>query len=267
MQRPGLLVLSVLCVLTLGLPALAQQAEAPPAGERDTQAEVLLRSSCASLAALRSYSFQADVSQDYAYPSGDKVQVSKQIQVFVQRPDRFRSDVEGDDVSSVTVYDGKALTMLDRDKMVYGVVEVSGSTDAVLRNLLEKYDIEAPLANLVYGDPCATVSLEGVTAKYLGLHMAAGRSCHHLAFFGPEQNWQIWVDEADGLPRKLVITDKGLPGWPQFHAVITEWKTARKYPAGFFTFTPPKGARQAPVLPIPTPAQAPAPAPAPAPAQ
>ena len=260
MQRLGIMLMSVICVLALGATARAQQAEAPPAGEKDLQAEVLLRASCASLAALHSYSFKADVSQDYAYPSGDKVQVSKQIQVYVQRPDRFRSEVEGDDVSSITVYDGKALTMLDRDKLAYGTVAVSGSTDDVLRTLLEKYDIEAPLANLVYGNPCATVSLEGVTAMYLGLHMAAGRSCHHLAFFGPEQNWQIWVDEADGLPRKLVITDKDLPGWPQYSAVITDWKTARKFPAGFFAFTPPKGSHQAPVLPIPTsaPAQAPA---------
>lgn len=260
MQRLGVAVLSVLCVLALGVSARAQQAAAPPSGEQDMQAEVLLRASCASLAALTTYSFKADVTQDFAYPSGDKVQISKQIQVFVQRPDRFMSLVEGDDSSSVTVYDGKALTMLDRDKMVYGTIAASGSTDDVLRTVLEKYNIEAPLANLVYGNPCGSISLEGVNALYLGLHMAAGRSCHHLAFFGPEHNWQIWVDEADGLPRKLVITDKGLHGWPQFSAVITEWKTARKYPAGFFTFTPPKGARSIPVLPVPASAPAPAPA-------
>jgi len=262
MQRLGVLLLSIFCLLAQGATARAQQAEAPPIGEADVQAEVLLRASCASLAALRSYSFKADVSQDYAYPNGDKVQLSKRVQAFVKRPDRFRSEVEGDDTSTVTVYDGKTLTMLDRDKLAYGAVEVSGTTDEVLHKLLEKYDIEAPLASLVYADPCATVSMKDVKAQYLGLHMAAGRSCHHLAFFGPDQNWQIWVDEADGLPRKLVITDKALPGWPQFSAVITEWKTARAFPAGFFTTVQPKGARQIPVLPIPALAPAPAQTPA-----
>ena len=63
-------------------------------------------------------------------------------------------------------------------------------------------------------------------------------------------NWQIWIGESDGLPRKIVLTDKSLPGWPQYTAVLTKWNTEARFASSVFVFTPPKDARKIPVLPL-----------------
>ncbi|WP_243362530.1 DUF2092 domain-containing protein [Fundidesulfovibrio terrae] len=224
-------------------PARAQQGT-------DAQAEAVMRSCCQRLAGLTAYSFIAEVDRDYAYPTGDSVRISQTLTVSVAKPDRFRLLVDGDDRDMEYVYDGKILTAYDADVGAYGVMEGRGTTDATVRHVIDQYGVQAPLANLLYADPCGSMDLDAVTGRYLGLHMAAGRVCHHMIFFGQDMNWQIWVDEQDGLPRKLVVTDKSLPGWPQYTAVMTKWNTGARFPAKTFTFIPPKDARKIPVLPV-----------------
>lgn len=246
MRLTGVLAVILAVLLAAVCPAMA----GPPDSETDIQAEVLLKASCATLAALKSYSFTAEIDRDFAYPTGDSVRISQTVLAKVQRPDHFRCDMQGDDRDGTIVYDGTALHVLDLDANVYGTMEGKGSTDATVKEAIEKYRIQAPLANLLFADPCGSMNLDKVTGRYLGVHMAAGRSCHHLIFFGQDLNWQIWIDESDSLPRKIVITDKSLPGWPQYSAVLSKWNTAAHFAAGTFAFKPPKGAHQAPVIPI-----------------
>lgn len=227
-------------------PAPAQD---PRARVTDPEALAVLKSSCATLAGLKSYSFMAQVDRDFAYHTGDSVRLSQSIRVTARRPDKFRVEVRGDDRDVVYVYDGKSFTAFDADKGTYGVMEAKGDTDSTIKHLVKAYGVNTPLTTLLLADPCADIDLEKVVGRYLGVHAAGGTRCHHLAFFGQDMNWQIWIGEADGLPRKILITDKGLPGWPQYMSVISKWDTSAKLAPGEFTFTPPKGARNVPVLP------------------
>lgn len=238
--------------------ALAQyealvQGQAPPeqpAQERDARADAVLRSACAALAGLSTYSFTAETDRAMAWPSGDSVRASQTVTARVARPDRFRVDVEGDDRDQDIVCDGKTLTILDVDSNAYGAVEAGASIDETVRDVVSRYGLNAPLANLLFNEPCAGVDNWQARGRYVGLHMAAGRLCHHLLFIGRDMNWELWIDQADALVRKLVVTDKSLPGWPQYQAVITAWNTSVKLPAKTFVFNPPKGARKIPVLPL-----------------
>lgn len=232
--------------------APAQAAQAAPdsrARVTDPEALAVLQSSCAMLAGLKSYSFTAHVDRDFAYHTGDSVRLAQALRVTAKRPDKFRVEVRGDDRDAVYVYDGKNVTSFDADKGTYGVMEAKGDTDTTIKHLVKAYGLNTPLATLLFADPCSDINLEKVVGRYLGVHAAGGARCHHLAFFGQDMNWQIWIGEADGLPRKILVTDKMLPGWPQYMAVITKWNTSAQYAAGEFTFTPPKGARNVPVLP------------------
>jgi len=245
-QAWALAVTLTLTLATAGGPAAAQESNPGT----DIQAEVVLKASCAELAALKSYSFTAEIDKDYAYPTGDSVRISQTLTAQVERPGRFRCDVRGDDKDALYVLGGKTLTVFDADKNVYGAVPAKGDIDATVRDVVEAYGVQAPLANLLYNDPCPSLDLSSATGRYLGIHMAAGLPCHHIIFFGKDMNWQIWIGETDGLPHKLVITDKSLAGWPQYTAVITKWNTQASFKAGTFAFKPPKDAREIPVLPI-----------------
>ncbi|GFK93730.1 hypothetical protein NNJEOMEG_01564 [Fundidesulfovibrio magnetotacticus] len=242
-----------LLALTLALAA----ALAPPSAEAqpapDGRAEAVLRASCAALSGLSAYGFTAQVDRALAWPSGDSARASQVVKALVVRPDRFRVEVAGDDRDQTVVCDGKTLTVLDVDANVYGTVEAQASIDDTVRDVLARYGLHSPLANLLYNDPCRGVAEWGPKARYLGLHMAAGRSCHHLLVLGEDMNWELWIDQEDALTRKLVVTDKTLPGWPQYEAVITSWNTSAKIPAKAFAFVPPKDARKVPVLPVSEP--------------
>jgi len=66
--------------------------------------------------------------------------------------------------------------------------------------------------------------LEDVTIA--GKGVIDGVECDHLAFRNVETDWQIWIESgAKPIPRKYVITSKGIGEAPQYTLRIKEWKT------------------------------------------
>ena len=79
-----------------------------------------------------------------------------------------------------------------------------------------------------------------------GMHIVGDRraECEHLAFRGQDTDWQIWVEVGDRpIPRKYVITSKGIAAAPQYTLVIRDWKTDEPN-ANAFVFAPPKDAKK-----------------------
>jgi hypothetical protein len=71
----------------------------------------------------------------------------------------------------------------------------------------------------------------------------------HLAIRSEDVDMQLWVAQGDEpFPRRIVLTYKNAPGQPQFRGDFTEWSLAPKVAADSFTFTPPEGAEQVPLL-------------------
>ena len=142
------------------------------------------------------------------------------------------------------------LTILDKEHNAYASAEMPDTIDATLDKYEDDYGVVLPLADLLYSDPYKTL-MEGVTyGRYLGLHLAAGVPCHHLAFAQDTIEWQIWIDAGDKpLPRKLVITYVDEPGEPQYSATIRRWRLDGKVPEGLFTFEAPEGAKKVDVQP------------------
>ena len=102
-----------------------------------------------------------------------------------------------------------------------------------------------PLSDLLYGDPYPTMMGGVLYGKYLGTHLAAGASCHHLTFGQEGIEWQIWIDAgAQPLPRKLTIAYWDQPGVPQYQAVLRRWTLDPKIAAEQFVFRAPAGAKR-----------------------
>ena len=86
---------------------------------------------------------------------------------------------------------------------------------------------------------------------YIGLSDVDGVNCHHLAFSQPKVDWQLWIEAGEKpLPKKLVITYKGLPGVPEYRAIYSHWNFEPKFREGQFTFTPPEKAVKIDFMPV-----------------
>lgn len=236
--------------LILALPAVSLAADAAkPASAKaaakaeakpviDEKAAQVLDKACKALAALKSYAFKADVTLDKVYQDGSKIQSGRSMEVTVNRPGSFKVVTTGDEFSAVSNFDGRTFSLSLPDRKVYGQIEAAMDIDGLVETLASKYGIESPLGDLLVGDACAKMAYQA--GFYVGKARVDGAACDHLFFQGKDVDWQIWVEEASGLPRKMVITEKKLPMAPQFTAVLSGWKSAEPQPA-LFAFAAPEG--------------------------
>jgi hypothetical protein len=226
----------------------------------DPRADEILRAMSTLLASTPRYAFEAEEEFD-EIPSGQpRVSLSNLRRVAVERPNKVAADAQGDSLNRSVWFDGKTFALLDKRTNTYATVPVGGSIDTALDLLADRYGVSVPLADLLYADPYAVLSETVTYSRYLGLHRAAGRLCHHLAFAQPTIEWQLWVDAGEQpLPRKMIITYVREPGEPRYVATFTRWTLRPEMPAALFQFEPPDGAErvEAAVLTPSTPGTAP----------
>lgn len=249
--------------LALALPALAaaqspapSPAPAPPAPPRaiEARAEQEMKKMSEFLAKVPRFALEAEETFDEMPDGQPKMELSNLRRIAVERPNRVAADATGDTLNRASWYDGKTVTVLDKEHNTYATLEAGATIDATLDKLEDEYGVVLPLADILYSDPYA-VLMEGVTyGRYLGIHQAGGVACHHLVFSQDTVEWQIWIDAGEQpLPRKLVIAYVQEPGEPKYSATIRRWSLAPTLPEGIFTFEAPDGAQKIDVKPIPAP--------------
>lgn len=158
-------------------------------------------------------------------PDGQKLQYSRRSSIAVRRPSAIHAISRGDEWNKEYAFDGKAITIIDRNKNVYSVAEMPDTIDAMFDALAEKYGLSFPTCDLLYSDPYALLSADVVIGRYVGLHQVGETKCHHLAFSQDAVDWQIWIEDGDQpWPRKLVVTYKTAPMLPQDVILFRDWK-------------------------------------------
>lgn len=226
-------------------PAAAAPSPTPIPRWIEPRAEQELKRMSEFLAKLPRFAFEAEETFD-EIPDGElRQELTNLRRVALERPNHAAADVNGDTLSRATWYDGKTVTVLDKEYNTYATVAAPPTIDATLDMLEDEYGVVLPLKDLLFSDPYAVLS-EGITyGRYLGIHQAAGVACHHLAFSQATIEWQIWIDAGDQpVPRKIVITYVDEPGEPQYSAVIRRWRLDGPVPEGLFTFEAPEGAQK-----------------------
>ena len=237
-------------------PASSEAGKAGPRSGADITPEAAapLRAMCELLASHKSFAFAAGIILEQVYPNGQNIELTRRVDVVLKRPDKLYARITGDDRDRVIVYDGKTVSVADLDKGVYAVLDAPGTIDATLTMLETQYGVLPPLADLLYAEPCRVLLEDVRTGDFVGRHFAGGKPCDHLAFTQKTVDWQIWIDPGTApLPRKLVITDKEVMGWPRYAVRFTDWNFNPRLPANLFTFTPPKDAHKIGFLPLTAP--------------
>lgn len=242
----------IAAALALALPGMAsaQQpatspAPSPAARNLEPRADQELKKMSEFLAKLPRFALEAEESFDEIPDGQPKMELTNLRRIAVERPNRVAADATGDTLNRATWYDGKSVTVLDKEHNVYATIEAAATIDATLDKLEDEYGVSLPLIDILYADPYAVLTAAVTYGRYLGIHQAAGVPCHHLVFSQETIEWQIWIDASDQpLPRKLVINYVREPGEPQYTATIKRWNLDPKFPEELFTFEAPDGAQR-----------------------
>ena len=221
-----------------------QPGHAQPAGI-EPQAEKLLRRMSDYLASRQQFTAKAESTLEVVLTSGQKLQFGSPATASVWRPNRLRADRKGDIVNQEFYYDGKTLTLYNPKENLYAATAAPPTLDETLDFAREKLDVIAPGAEFLYGNAAERMLKETTSGFVVGPSVVAGVKCTHLAFRGPEVDWQIWIEDGDKpLPRKFILTSKQVKGEPQFTVLVRSWDLTPKLTNREFTFTPPKGAKK-----------------------
>jgi hypothetical protein len=175
----------------------------------------------------------------------EKIQFTSSGTVLLSRPDKVRASRTGGYADFEIVFDGKTVSGFGKNINAYTQIESAGSIDQLITKLRGMNLLTAPGADLhgshVFDDLMADV----IVAKHIGRGVIDGVECEHLAFRDRDIDWQLWVEVgARPIPRKYVITSKGVGAAPQYTLRIKEWKTDPPISADAFTFAPPQGAKK-----------------------
>ena len=224
---------------------------APAAKETVPDPKEVLRQSCDFLKSQPQFSFTVEVANDRVYAGGKKLQFGMEVKAAFRRPDKLRIEGDGDLDSKLLIFDGKALTLYDKNKNHYASIDVAVDIDAALDKAYNDYGLKVGLAALGSTQLCNHAGKDLVNALYVGLHKVRGVPCHHLAFDRKDIHYQVWIEAGDKpVMRKIVITQKMLPGSPQWTAYFSDWNLAPALADDLFAFTPPAGAQKIKFMPV-----------------
>jgi hypothetical protein len=214
------------------------------AGKIDADATNALVKMGAYLRTLKAFQVEATVSTEDVLEDGQKVQMTKTVNLVASRPNKMRVEISNDREPRTFYYDGKSFTLFSPTSRFYATVDAPPTINELITQLDEKYAIDVPFVDLFrWGTPEGDIKdLTG--AMDVGPAQIDGVTCEHYLFRQNGADWQIWIQLGDyPLPRKLVITTMTDDARPQHEAVYT-WNLAPSFSEEAFAFVPPPDAKK-----------------------
>jgi hypothetical protein len=233
-RRPGIFVGTILTVSILILSHANAQSE---------DAHKILKAMSDYVASQKTLSISYDSDIEVITSNLQKIQFTSSGQVQLSRPDKLRATRTGGYRDIEIVYDGKLVTVNDKDSKDYAQIEAEGTVDQLIEVLREKHGVVAPGSDLLLPNVFDVMMADVVEGAVIGKGVIDGVECDHLAFRNIETDWQIWIESGTRpIPRKYVITSKGIGEAPQYTLRIKEWKT--DVTADAFAFKPDQSANK-----------------------
>jgi hypothetical protein len=232
-----------LCGVLIGAVLAIGASLVSPASAQNGDAEKLLKGMADYIASQKALAVTFDSDIEVITNNLQKIQFTSSGQVQLSRPDKLRATRTGGYRDVEIVFDGKTLTVNNKDGKDYAQIEAAGTAEDLIDVLREKHGVVAPGADLLLSNVFDVLMTDVVEAAVIGKGVIDGVECDHLAFRNVETDWQIWIESgAKPIPRKYVITSKGIGEAPQYTLRIKEWKT--DVPADAFTFKPDPSAKK-----------------------
>ena len=244
------------------MPQLAMFAEAPTVKEDNKsiiaqndesnvnaaiaeKAADILRQMSEFIESQEKFSFYADTERDILTMNGVFIQVRHEGSTVVNRPNQFRANVTGDLVQRELLYDGSKVTVVDTERNLYARGDAPSSMDETLDTLIQKLNVNMPLAELLYSDIYEGLVKNVQAGFYFGISEIEDVPCHHLVFVQEGIDWQVWIEDSETpLLRKVAIAYKEQEGVPRYTAILSDWNLEPEIATDQFTFTPPANSKE-----------------------
>jgi hypothetical protein len=140
--------------------------------------------------------------------------------------------------------------MLNPAANVYASAAAPPTLEAMLDFARSKLDISAPAGDLTYSNAYEILTTELQSGFVAGKAVIEGVRCDHLAFRNSVVDIQLWIQEdAQPLPRRMLLTTRDLFGAPSYSVTMTRWDLQPRFDDKTFAFTPPAGAKRIDFLP------------------
>ncbi len=208
-----------------------------PASAQNGDAEKILKGMADYVAGQKALTITYDSDVEVITSNLQKIQFTSSGQVQLSRPDKLRVRRTGGYRDVEIVFDGKMLTVNNKDDKDYAQIETTGTTEELIDVLRERHGVVAPGADLLLTNVFNVMMADVVDAAVIGKGVVDGVECDHLAFRNVDTDWQIWIETgAKPIPRKYIITSKGVAEAPQYTLRIKDWKT--DVAADAFAFKP-----------------------------
>jgi hypothetical protein len=186
----------------------------------------LLKAMSDHLASQKSLSAKFDSDIEVVTPELQKIQFTSSGEMKMNRPDKLRIRRTGGYADVELVYDGKTVSLYGNNAKSYVQSDLAGTIDQMIDTLQSRSGAGLPGADLLLSNSYDQLMANVIEGQHIGQGVVDGVECEHLAFRGPETDWQIWIEPgAKPLPRKWVITSKTVTGAPQYTLKIRDWKT------------------------------------------
>jgi len=236
------------CSLAAPMQVRADEASAVAAREAETnaaRAKQILRSMSDYISGQKNVAAEFDLALEAITPALEKIQFDSSGHMLLSRPDKLHVSRTGGYSDVELIYDGMIATVYSKSHGNFAQLEVPGSVDKLIDELMDKYGIVMPGADLLLSRPYDELIAGVLEARYIGRGVIDGTECEHLAFRNFDTDWQLWVELGDHpVPRKYVISTKTMAGAPQYTVHIRQW-TGSGVPAGdAFTFKQPEGVKR-----------------------
>ena len=188
---------------------IAQTDASSPAPASDEKADKILRQMSDFIESQQKFSFFAETERDILTTTGVYLQVAHEGNMLVNRPNQFWANATGDVVQREFWYDGEQVTVVDTERNIYARGDAPDTMDETLDALIQKLDVNMPLAELLYSDIYEGLTKNVQFGFYYGIAKVDGVPCHHLLFVQDSIDWQVWIEDSDTpLLRKVAIAIK-----------------------------------------------------------
>jgi hypothetical protein len=239
----------ITALFALAIPSAMAVAAPPKKGAEkekgvEPDADRMLRQMADYLAGLQSFTVQNFAVDERTLKSGEKIQVTGDSDVAVQRPNRLRSTQRGRGEGLSLWYDGKTMTVACKGNNSYETVDAPADMDAAIDKMRKSFKIDAPGADLLYSKPYDILMEQVVGGRFVGRETIQGMPANHLAFQGEEVDFQLWIQDGNQpVPLRFVITTKTVKERPQFTVQLSNWNLQPKLSDADFAFPAPAGAK------------------------
>jgi hypothetical protein len=208
----------------------------------DAEARAMLKAMSDYVGGLSSVETEVDTDLEVVTPDMEKISFASSSKLQMGRPNQVHLQRMGSFANIDLLFNGKQLTIRDRNNNVFGQIAATGTTEDLINMLNNEVGIAVPGADLLLRDSYSVLVADVLEAKVIGKGVIGGQVCDHIAFRNFDTDWQLWIRTGpEKAPCKMIITSKIVGMAPQYTVNVRSWKGNVKFAPGTFDFVPAAG--------------------------